>query len=139
MRILNHSVRKVLEGRPIQGFLFLFFLFGTLLTSGSEGRTEVEPSLVIVPFLVQRVEDPEKGVLCPVCKGIRRSGEILAGSEKTMTHLLYKKMETDGTFRVIPAMRVEEIILPLERKSIKERPVLESIQIGKALNADFVL
>jgi hypothetical protein len=138
MRALDNRVKKVLIGRPIRGFLFLFFLFGMLLTPGFEGRTETKPSLVILPFLVERVEDPEKGVLCPVCKGIRRSGEIVPGSQNTLTELLYTKMESNGPFQIIPHKIVEEILLPFE-KSMEEKPVVASIKMGNKLNADFVL
>jgi len=142
MRVLDKRARKLLKGRLIRGLLFLSFLFGIvgiLLTSGSEGRAETKPSLAILPFLVERVENPEKGVLCPVCKGVRRSGEIMPGSQNTLTDLLYTKMEADGAFQIISQKNVEEILLPFERKSMEERPVSTSIQIGKKLNADFVL
>lgn len=128
MRVLDKRVKKALKGRPIRGFLFLSFLFGMLLTSGSEGRAETKPSLVILPFLVERVEDPEKGVLCPVCKGIRRSGEIVPGSQNTLIDLLYTKMEANGTFQIIAQKKVEEILL--------HSP--SSIQAGKKLEADFI-
>jgi hypothetical protein len=99
-----------------------------LLTLGSEGRTETKPNLVILPFLVERAEYPEKGVLCPVCKGVRRSGEIVPGSQNTLIHLLYTKMEANGTFQIIAQKKVEEILL--------HSP--SSIQAGKKLEADFI-
>jgi len=128
MKVLDKRVKKALKGRPIRGFLFLSLLFGMLLTSGSEGRTETKPRLVILPFLVERVEDPEKGVLCPVCKGIRRSGEIVPGSQNTLIDLLYTKMEANGTFQIIAQKNVEEILL--------HSP--SSVQVGKKLEADFI-
>jgi hypothetical protein len=128
MRVLDKRVKKALKGWPIRGFLFLSFLFGMLLTSGFEGRTETKPSLVILPFLMERVEDPGKGVLCPVCKGIRRSGEIVPGSQNTLIDLLYTKMEANGTFQIIAQKKVEEILLHS----------LSSIQVGKKLEADFI-
>jgi hypothetical protein len=128
MRVLDKRVKKVLKGRPIRGFLFLAFLCGTLFTSGSEGRTETKPNLVILPFLVERVEDPEKGVLCPVCKGIRRPGDILPGSQNMLTRLLYEKMEASRTFQIISQENVEEMLLHSS----------SSIQVGKKLEADFI-
>jgi hypothetical protein len=128
MRVLDKRVKKALKGRPIRGFLFLSFLFGVLLTSGSEGRTETKPSLVILPVLVERVEDPEKGVVCPVCKGIRRSGEIVPGSQNTLTDLLYKKMEANGTFQITAQKKVDEVLLHS----------LSPLQAGKKLEADFI-
>ena len=138
MRVSDKRVKRVLKSRLIRGFLLLSLLLGILLTSGSEGRAETKPSLVILPFLVERAEDPAKGVLCPVCKGIRRSGEVLPGSQNTLIHLLYTKMEANGAFEIIPNKKVEEILLLLGRKSMEERPVSASIQMGKNLNADFV-
>ncbi len=128
MKVLDKRVKKVLKGRPIRGFLFLSFLFGILLASGPEGRAQTKPRLVILPFLVERVEDPEKGILCPVCKGIHRSGEIVPGSKNTLTDLLYTKMEANGTFQIIAPKKVEEILL--------HSP--SSIQVGKKLEADFL-
>jgi hypothetical protein len=128
MKVLDKRVKKVLKGRPIRGFLALSFLFGMLLMSGAEGRTETKPSLVILPFLVERAEDPEKGILCPVCKGIRQSGEVLPGSQNTLFHLLYTKMEANGTFQIISQKKVEEILL--------HSPL--SIKVGKGLEADFI-
>ena len=96
--------------------------------SRSEGRAETKPSLAILPFLVERVGDPEKGVLCPVCNGIRRSGEIVPGSQNTLTDLLYTKMEASGTFRIIAPKKVEEIVL--------RSPSF--VQAGKKLEADFL-
>jgi hypothetical protein len=128
MRVLDNRVKRALKGRPIRGFLFLSFLFGVLLTSGSEGRTETKPSLVILPFLVERVEDPEKGVVCPVCKGIRRSGEIVPGSQNTLTDLLYTKMEANGTFQITAQKKVDEVLLHS----------LSPLQAGKKLEADFI-
>jgi hypothetical protein len=77
---------------------------------------------------VERVEDPEKGVLCPVCKGIRRSGEILPGSQNTLTDLLYMKMEANGTFQIIPQKKVEKVLLHAPSR----------IKVGKELEADFM-
>jgi len=128
MRVLDKRVKKALKGRPIRGFLFVSFLFGMLLTFESEGRAETKPRLVILPFLVERVEYPEKGVLCPVCKGIRRSGEIVRGSQNTLTQFLYTKMEANGAFQIIPQKNVEEILL--------HSP--SSLQVGKKLEADFI-
>jgi len=128
MRVLEKRVKKVLKDRPIQEFILVAFLCGILLTSGSEGRTEAKPSLVILPVLVERVPDPEKGVVCPVCKGMRRSGDILPGAQNTLTQFLYTKMEAGGTFQIIAQENVEEILL--------HSPSF--LQVGKKLEADFI-
>lgn len=108
--------------------LLWIFLVGLFLPRLLEASEEIKPSLAILPFLVERAEDPAKGVLCPVCKGIRRSGEILPGSQNTLTHLLSTKMEANGTFQIILQKNVEEILL--------HSP--SSIQVGKKLEADFI-
>jgi len=138
MRVLDKRVKKVLKSRPIGGFLFLSFLFGILLTSGSEGRAETKPRLVVLPFSVERAEDPGKGAICPICKGIRRGGEILPSSQNTLTRLLHEKMEAKGTFRIIPLKEVEDLLSQFERKVLEEKPIASSIQAGKKLNADFI-
>ncbi len=108
--------------------LLWIFLVGLSLPRLLEASEETKPSLAILPFSVERVKDPEKGVICPVCKGIHRAGEILPGSENTLTRLLYEKMEANGTFQIIAQKKVEEIIL--------HSP--SSIQAGKKLEADFI-
>ncbi len=51
----------------------------SILSMGSELRAEEKPSLAILPFFVERVEDPARGAVCPVCKGVHRSGEVVPG------------------------------------------------------------
>ena len=93
---------------------------------------------MILPFSVERAEDPAKGVICPICKGIRRGGEILPSSQNTLTRLLYEKMEAQGTFRIIPLKEVEDILSQFEKKVLEEKPVSSSTRAGKELNADFI-
>jgi hypothetical protein len=128
MRLLNKRVRGVEKGWPMRVLLILGLLLGILLTFGSEGRTEAKPYLGILPFLVGRVQGPEKGIICPVCKGIRRSGDVLPGAQNTLTQLLYTKMDAGGTFQVIAQENVLEELL--------HSP--SSIQVGKKLGVDFI-
>jgi hypothetical protein len=139
MRVLDKRVKKILKGRPIQGFIFVAFFCGTLLTSGSEGRTETKPSLGILPFFAERVENPARGVvLCPLCKRAYQSGQVLPGSENILTRLLYQKMEALGTFKVLPLEKVEAVLSSSVKKHFEEKPIPSSIQIGKELNVDFI-
>jgi hypothetical protein len=131
-------MNKFFENWPMHGILFLTFVFGIIFTSGLEGKAETNPSVAIVPFLVQRVEGSGRGAVCPVCKNIYRSGEISPGAPNTLTRLLYEKMEVQGTFKVIPLEKVEEVLLPWEMRYFEERPVLSSIKVGKELGADFI-
>ncbi len=128
MRLLDKRIKRVQKGWQMRGLLLLAFLLGSLLTFGSEGRAEAKPNLAILPFLVERVQGPEKGVICPVCKGIRRSGDILPGAQNTLTQLLYAKMDAAGAFQVIAQENVEEELL--------HSP--PSVQVGKKLGADFI-
>ena len=114
-------------------WLLLFF------SISSELRAEEKPSLAILPFFVERVEDPARGAVCPVCRGVHRSGEIVPGSQNTLTRGIYGKMETVGTFIVLPLEKVEEAFSRLDRKRLETSPVSTSIQMGKELKADFVM
>ena len=118
--------------------LLLYIVFGIIFPFGLEGKAETNPSLAILPFLVERVQDPGKGAACPVCKRISRSGEILPSSQNTLARLLYEKMEAKGTFRTIPLESVEDILSEFEKKVFEEKPISSSLQAGKKLNADFV-
>jgi len=122
----------------IRIFLLGFFILGVILPFRLEARAEAKPSLAILPFIIERVEEPGRTVFCPICKGIRRRGEILPGSQNTLTRFLYEKMEANGAFRIIPMKRVEEILSHWEKRHFEERPLPSSLQVGKELNADFV-
>ena len=120
-------------------FLLGFFILGVILPFRLEARAEAKPSLAILPFIIERVEDQEQRTApCPICKEIHRRGEILPGSQNTLTRFLYEKMEANGAFRIIPMKRVEEILSHWEKRHFGERPLPSSLQVGKELNADFV-
>ncbi len=131
-------MNKFSENWAMQGILLLSFVFGIILTSGLEGKAETTPSVAILPFFVERVVDPGRGAVCPVCKNIYRSGEISPSGPNTLTRLLYEKMEVQGTFKVIPLEKVEEVLFHWEKRRFEERPALSSIEVGKELGADFI-
>ncbi len=131
-------MNNFLKNWQMQGILLLSFVFGIIITFGLEGKAETKPSVAILPFLVERVEDPGRGAVCPVCKRIYRSGEISPSAPNTLTRLLYEKMETQGTFKLIPFEKVEEVLFRLEKRRFEEKPALSSVEVGKELGADFV-
>jgi hypothetical protein len=107
---------------------------------GLETKSETKPSLAIVPFFVERIANPARGtVLCPLCKSLFQYGEVVPGSQYTLTKLLYAKIEALGKFRILPLERVEVVLTPSVSKEFEEKPLPLAIQVGKELNADFIL
>jgi len=118
----------------------LILIFGMILPWNLKARAETKPSLAILPFFVERVEDSARGaVLCPLCKGVRQSSQVLPGSQNILTRLLYQKMEALGTFKVLPLEKVEAVLVSSVKKQFEEEPIPSSIQIGKELDVDFLL
>ncbi|HSB04519.1 MAG TPA: hypothetical protein VLK23_04935 [Thermodesulfobacteriota bacterium] len=128
--------------RSNQSILSLFILglfLGLTLSGVPAPRAEAKPALVIFPFIVEKVEDPARGAVCPVCKGFRRSSEVLPGAApRILTRELYEKMEASGIFAVLPLEKVEEGLFHWGRKRFEEAPVSSLIQLGKEFKADFV-
>jgi hypothetical protein len=99
-----------------------------------------KPSLAILPFFVERLENPARGaVVCPLCQRLYRSGEIGSGAPGVLTTLLHAKMESLGRFLVLPLARVEPILTPQVRAEFELKPLASAIRVGKELNTDFVL
>jgi len=85
----------------------------------------------MIPFFI------EKEAACPICKGVSTKGEILSGSQKTMTRLLQQKMEAIETFQVLPLEKVEETLTQWDQKQFEEKPIPSAIQIGKRAECPF--
>jgi hypothetical protein len=119
-------------------FLLLLFVLGIVLISNIASRAETKPSLAILPFFIQRGEDPGKGAPCPICKGVVLRGEIVPGSQNTLTRLLQQKMESTGTFKVLPLEKVEEAFSQIERRQFELKPLRSFIHLGKTLDMDFI-
>jgi hypothetical protein len=132
--ILKYGLRR----NGLRFILWWIFLAGLSIPGLLEASGELKPSLAILPFSVERAEEPGKGAICPICKGIRRGGEILPSSQNTLTRLLHEKMEVKETFRILPMKEVEDVLSQFERKVFEEKPISSSIQVGQKLNADFV-
>jgi len=120
-------------------FLLLLLVLGMILATSIELRAEIKPGLAILPFFIERVEDPARGAVCPICKGIIQRGNIAPGSQNTLIRLLYEKMEAMGTFKILPQGKVQEGFSQIERRQYELRPMRSSIQLGKALKMDFIL
>jgi hypothetical protein len=119
----------------------LFFIWLSCLTVAGvlEAKAEVKPSLAVLPFFVGDPDEPGRGVVCPICGGLFRSGEVMVGSQSILTRLVYQKMETLGTFNLIPTEEVEDALSRRERKRFEEKLIPNSIELGKELSADFIV
>jgi hypothetical protein len=120
-------------------FLLLIFLLGVIPAWSDPLMAEMKSSLAIFPFLIEKVEDPARGAVCPVCRGVFRQGGVLLGSQHTLIRFLQEKIEAVGTFKILPSEKVDEVLSPSVKEQIEERPVPSVIQIGKGLNVDFIL
>ena len=118
--------------------LLLLFMLGMLLFGSTEVGAETKPTLAILPFLIERVDDPSRGAVCPVCRGVYRKGSILYGSQHTLAQLLQQKMDIQGAFKVLPLEKVEEAFSKADRGQFELRPLRSAVQLAKELNVDFV-
>jgi hypothetical protein len=119
-------------------FSVLLMLGMTFLLS-SLGSAEQKPTLAILPFFIEKGEDPGRGAVCPVCKAVYRKGEILASGPVVLKRLLYAKMEALKLFEITPVEKVEEILSARRRQEIEQKPLSSSLRLGKEMNVDFVL
>jgi len=119
-------------------FLLLFFMSGMLLSWSIEVRAETKPTLAILPFLIERMDDPSRGALCPVCQGVYKRGNILYGSQRILTQLLQQRMDTFGTFNILPLEKVEDVFSKTDKGQFEIRPLRSAIQLGKELGVDFI-
>jgi hypothetical protein len=133
------KMRKI-KGGWIGSFLLLGFTLGLTIQWIHEAKAEIKPALAILPFFVERIENPARGaVLCPLCKSIYQYGEVVPGSPYALTRLLYGKIEALEKFKILPLEKVEEVLNPSAKKQFEEKPIPSTIQIGKGLNVDFIL
>jgi hypothetical protein len=118
--------------------LLLFFMSGMLLSWSMEVRAEERPTLAILPFLIERMDDPSRGAVCPVCGAVYKRGNILYGSQHTLAQLLQQKMDILGTFRMVPLEKVEDVFFKADKGQFEIKPTRSAIQLAKELNADFI-
>ena len=119
-------------------WLLLFLMSWMLLSLCMEVRAEEKWTLAILPFLIERTDDPSRGAVCPVCGGVYKRGNILYGSQHTLAQLLQQKMETLETFKVLPLERVEEAFSKADRGQFELTPLRSAIRLGKELGVDFI-
>jgi len=121
------------------GFPVMILMMVLLFAWALETKAEQKPSVAILPFLIERVEDPSRGaVVCPLCKGVSRSGPIVAGADHTVTQLLYEKMQALGTWEVLPFDVVKDPFFRMGLKPFEEGPLSSAVLLGKELGTDFV-
>ena len=97
-------------------FFVVLLLLGSHLIPIDGVRAGEKPSLVLLPFFIEKGENPGRGAYCPVCKRVFQWNDVPAGSENILTKLLYQKMETKQTFKVIPPEKVEEALMMVQEK-----------------------
>src|SRR4030043_1770726 len=114
-------MKRVQRRWQMKKFLFLLLVLGMILAWGGELRAETKLSLAILPFFIERGEDPGRGAICPICKRVYSRGEILPGSKNTLTRLLQQKMEAIGSFKVLPIEKMEEALSHWDKKQFEEK------------------
>jgi hypothetical protein len=134
----EEEMERVQRRWQMKKFLLCLFMLGMILSWSVQLRAETKPSLAILPFFTERVEDPARGAVCPICKGIIQRGNIAPGSQNTLIRLLHEKMEAMGTFKILPPEKVQEAFSQIERRQFEFKPMRSSIQLGRALNMDFI-
>ncbi len=120
-------------------FLSLLLILGMIVAWGGELRAETKPSLGILPFFIERGEDPGRGAICPICKRVYSTSEILPGSKNRLTRLLQQKIEAIETFKVLPLEKMEEALFHWDMKQFEEKLIPSSLQLGKELRVDFII
>jgi len=131
-------MKMVLRRKWLWSLFFFIYTLGSVILWVDEARAETKPSLAIFPFFIERVEDPARGAVCPVCKGVYRQGDILPGSQNTLTRLLQEKIEAAGAFKILPSEKVEDAFSKSDRRQFGIKPMRSFIQVGKTLNVDFI-
>jgi hypothetical protein len=122
----------------VRRFLLLVFMSGMLLLGSVEVEADTKPTLAILPFLIERMEDPSRGAVCPVCRGVYKRGNILSGSQRTLVQLLQQKMDTLGRFKILPLEKVENVFSKTDKGQFELRPLRSAIQLGRELGVDFI-
>jgi hypothetical protein len=136
---VKERIKMVLRRKWLWSLFFFIYTLGFVILWVDEARAETKPSLAIFPFFIERVKDPARGAICPICRGVYRQGGILPGSQNTITRLLQQKMETMGTFKILPLEKVEEALSKSDKMQLEIKPMRSLIQVGKTLNVDFIL
>ncbi len=120
--------------------LFTGCLFAVLIAAAwSRAWPQQKPVLAIMPFFAEKIDDPARGAVCPVCGGVYGRGNIPLGTRGTLTKMIQQKMEPSTVFRIIPSERMEEALSHVSRATLEKDPAQGSLRIGNELEADFVM
>jgi len=132
--------RRYGNRKGLRSLLFRsLLLFAFALSIGPEIRAEVKPGLAILPFLIERGEDPGKGAVCSICRGVHRTGDIVHGAQNALTRELYGRMEALQTFQILPLEKMEAALSSRDKKGLEEKPLSSSIRLGKEFMVDYVM
>ena len=118
--------------------IMVLLVLASILGVASAGRADPRPSLAVIPFFTQSHEDPTQRNVCPVCQRAARRGDVPPGALDSLTRLLHQKMEVRKEFRVSPIEEVETYPELLRNELFQTKPVTSSIELGRALNVDYV-
>ena len=122
--------------------LMLLIVAGQFIGLGGQrqaGADEPRPILVIFPFVVEKIEDPSRGAVCPICQGVHRSSEVPPGASSALTMDLYAKLAEKDMFIIPPFEEVREALSRFGQRQFEEEIASSSIQLGRSLKADFAL
>jgi TolB-like protein len=136
---MERSMKKMLKGWKRSSVIMTLIALACILSVASAGRADPKPSLAVIPFFTQSHEDPTQGNVCPVCQRAARRGDIPHGALDSLTRLLNQKMEVRKEFRVSSVEEVEKHSELFRSELFQTRPVKSSIELGRALNVDYVL
>ena len=131
-------MKNILAAGRSKGVMMTLLVLACILGVATAGRADSRPSLAVIPFFAQSHEDPVKGSVCPVCQRAARRGDIPPGALDFLTRLLHQEMETHKEFRVSSMGEVEAYPELLRRELFQTKPVTSSIELGRALNVDYV-
>jgi len=121
-----------------KGVIMVLLVLASILGVASTGRADPKPSLAVIPFFTQSQEDPTQGNVCPVCQRATRRGDIPPGALRSLTRLLNLKMEAQKEFLVSSVEEVEKHSELFRSELLQTKPVTSSIELGRALNVDYV-
>jgi hypothetical protein len=132
------GIKQVQRRLEMKKIFLLLLVFGVILIGPSGLMAAEKPRLAILPFFIERVSDPARGAVCSLCQIPYKPGNILPGSQKTLTQLLQQQMESMDTFEVLPPEKGEEAFSKSDQEQFELQPARSAMQMGKALNTDFI-
>jgi len=135
---MESRMNKILEGWKRKSLIVTLLALVCIFSVASGGKADPKPSLAVIPFFTQSHEDPTQGNVCPICQRAVRRGDIPPGALRSLTRLLNQKMEAQNKFRVSSMEEVETHPELLRSEVFQTKPVASSIELGRALDVDYV-